>query len=106
MSSPSRSWLRRAIAVDLLKVGHHGSRTASSDGWLDRLQAKAAVLSVGKINRYGHPNPQTLERLAEHGISIWRTDRDGTVDVETDGRVMILHGKGRTERYDVTDSKQ
>ncbi len=37
-----------------------------------------------------------------HGIAIWRTDRDGTVDVETDGRSMIVRGKGRTERYDVT----
>jgi competence protein ComEC len=96
--------IRRAGAVDLLKVGHHGSRTASSNAWLDRLQAKAAVLSVGKINRYGHPNPETLERLSRHGMAIWRTDRDGTVDVETDGRSMIVRGRGRAERYDVTDT--
>ena len=96
--------IRRAGAVDLLKVGHHGSRTASSNAWLDRLQAKAAVLSVGKINRYGHPNPETLERLSRHGMAIWRTDRDGTVDVETDGRSMIVRGRGRTERYDATDT--
>jgi competence protein ComEC len=96
--------IRRSGAVDLLKVGHHGSRTASGNAWLDRLQAKAAVLSVGKINRYGHPNGETLERLARHSTAIWRTDRDGTVDVETDGRTMIVRGKGRTERYDVNDA--
>ena len=52
--------------VDLLKVGHHGSRTATGEAWLDELAPEAAVISVGAHNRYGHPAPETVARLAAH----------------------------------------
>jgi competence protein ComEC len=81
--------------VDLLKVGHHGSATASSDAWLSELSPWAAVISVGRGNRYGHPNPATLERLQRHGAGIWRTDRDGTITVTTDGRRIVIAGRDR-----------
>jgi competence protein ComEC len=93
--------LSHAMPVDLLKVGHHGSRTATSDEWLSRLAPRAAVVSVGRVNRYGHPNPEALARLARHQVAIWRTDRDGTVDVTTDGHSMTIRGRGRVERYAV-----
>jgi competence protein ComEC len=85
----------RVGRVDLLKVGHHGSATASSDAWLSELSPWAAVISVGRGNRYGHPNPATLERLQRHGAGIWRTDRDGTITVTTDGRRIVIAGRDR-----------
>ena len=65
--------------VALLKVGHHGSRGATSDRWLDELQPDDAVISVGTKNRYGHPAPETLARLKEHGVTVFRTDQRGTI---------------------------
>ena len=80
--------------VDLLKVGHHGSATASGTQWLAELDPTVAVISVGR-NRYGHPSRQALERLAEAGSDVWRTDRDGTITVTTDGSTMHLRGRDR-----------
>lgn len=65
--------------VTLLKVGHHGSRGATSDRWLDELQPDDAVISVGAKNRYGHPAPETLARLRAHGVTVVRTDERGTI---------------------------
>src|SRR2546425_1054058 len=72
--------------VDLLKVGHHDSRTATSEDWLDELAPREAVISVGRNNSYGHPAPEVLERLARHGITVFRTDRSGTITFSTDGQ--------------------
>ena len=65
--------------VTLLKVGHHGSRGATSDRWLEELQPADAVISVGTKNRYGHPAPETIARLQEHGVAVFRTDQRGTI---------------------------
>ncbi|MGE5802298.1 MAG: ComEC/Rec2 family competence protein [Gemmatimonadota bacterium] len=65
--------------VALLKVGHHGSRGATSDHWLDELHPADAVISVGAKNRYGHPAPETLARLRAHDVSVFRTDEQGTI---------------------------
>lgn len=75
----------RVGPVELLKVGHHGSRSATSDGWLDELAPHAAVISVGRHNRYGHPTPEVLARLAAHGVTVLRTDERGTITFSTDG---------------------
>jgi competence protein ComEC len=84
---------RRPIGpVDLLKVGHHGSRGSTGDTWLGELRPRAAVVSVG-LNSYGHPTPEALGRLARHGVPLWRTDLDGTITVSTDGRVMRISGR-------------
>jgi competence protein ComEC len=90
----------RTRAVDLLKVGHHGSRGSTGDEWLDSLQPKAAVISVGR-NKYGHPSPPTLARLQRHRVEVWRTDQDGAVTVTTDGTAMTVQAKGRSTTYDV-----
>jgi len=71
---------------EVLKVGHHGSAGATGNAWLDAVAPKAAVISVGAHNRYGHPAPATLRRLARRGISMWRTDDGGTVTIWSDGR--------------------
>ena len=75
----------RVGPVELLKVGHHGSRTATGDAWLDELTPHEAVISVGRTNRYGHPAPEVVARLARHGITVLRTDERGTITFSTDG---------------------
>ena len=86
--------------VDLLKVGHHGSRGSTGDAWLDALAPPVAVISLGR-NDYGHPAPATLERLRAHGVAVHRTDLEGTVTVVTDGRHMTVRSRGGTASYDV-----
>jgi competence protein ComEC len=72
--------------VDVLKVGHHGSRSSTSAALLAATQPSVALISVGAGNDYGHPAPTTLAALqARRGLSVFRTDRDGTVAVVTDG---------------------
>ncbi len=81
--------------VDLLKVGHHGSRSATSDEWLDELEPRTAVISVGRHNNYGHPAPDVLARLARHGVTVFRTDQSGTITFSTDG-----HGERIRSHHD------
>jgi competence protein ComEC len=92
----------RTRMVDLLKVGHHGSRGSTGNEWLDSLRAKAAVISVGH-NNYGHPAPATVARLRQHGVALWRTDQDGTISVTTDGRHMTVRSGKREMTYDVRE---
>jgi competence protein ComEC len=68
-------------AVDLLKVGHHGSATSTSRPWLDRLQPRLALISCGLENRYGHPADEVVERLGHHRARVLRTDRDGAIRI-------------------------
>lgn len=84
---------------DLLKVAHHGSATATSGPLLEVLRPRLAAISSGADNRYGHPAPATLERLASAGARVWRTDRRGTLSVTFDGRhqsaAALLNGPDR-----------
>ncbi len=66
-------------AIDILKVGHHGSKYASSLEFLERIKPSLAVISVGEKNTYGHPTQETLERLSKIGAKVMRTDQDGTI---------------------------
>ena len=63
--------------IDVLKVGHHGSRTSSSKDFINEINPKYSIISVGKNNRYGHPNKEVLNNLGES--KIYRTDEDGSV---------------------------
>jgi len=65
--------------IDVLKVGHHGSNTSSSKAFIDRINPKYSVISVGKNNRYGHPNREVLNNLAN--TKIYRTDKDGSIEI-------------------------
>lgn len=67
------------LQADILKVGHHGSKTSSSTLFLEQLQPKAALISVGKENRYGHPHGDVIGNLERNGIKVFRTDEDGSI---------------------------
>ena len=84
------------LRADVLKVGHHGSKTSSTSAFVDAVQPQLGVISVGKGNQYGHPSPQTLETFADRGIPLLRTDREGSFVVETNGRdVVVRRGRDR-----------
>lgn len=78
-----------SLQSTILKIGHHGSRTSTSDEFLRAVKPKLAVISVGKRNRYRHPHAPTLQKLNEFGIKVCRTDENGAVVVKTDGRSFI-----------------
>ena len=63
--------------IDVLKVGHHGSRTSSSKNFIDEVSPKYSIISVGKDNRYGHPNSNVLDNLDDS--KIYRTDQHGSI---------------------------
>jgi competence protein ComEC len=80
----------RLGAVDLLKVGHHGSRGSTGEGFLAETRPALAVISAGRNNRHGHPAPEALARLEAAGAMVRRTDRDGTIRVTvTPGRMRV-----------------
>ncbi len=76
--------LNKNLSADILKVGHHGSSTSTSDEFLKYVNPKYAIISVGKNNIYGHPSELVLKRLNDKNISILRTDECGTIVVESD----------------------
>ncbi|WP_311764863.1 ComEC/Rec2 family competence protein [Paenibacillus agricola] len=77
-------------SVDVLKVAHHGSKTSTSNTWLQAYQPKLAVISAGANNTYGHPHPLVVERLQQHGAQILRTDQMGEVQmIVRDGQIRI-----------------
>jgi len=79
------------LISDVLKVSHHGSKTASSDDFLEKVLPKLAIISVGKGNPYGHPYEETLKNLQKHDIKILRTDIDGDIKIISDGEFLKLY---------------
>ncbi len=77
--------------VDVLKAGHHGSKSSTTQAWLDYWRPTDTVISVGRNNLYGHPHPTVVERLEASGANIVRTDRNGEVQYR-------VHSDGRMER--------
>ena len=63
--------------IDVLKVGHHGSKTSSSNEFINEINPKYSIISVGKNNRYGHPNKEVINNLEDS--KIYRTDIDGSI---------------------------
>ena len=81
------------LDCDILKVAHHGSRSSSSEAFLDAVSPSIAVIQAGRDNIYGHPHSQTLERLEKRGIAVYRTDLNGSVGIDIRGsrvRVDVL----------------
>jgi competence protein ComEC len=77
------AWPAESLRADILKVGHHGSRTSTSSAWLQTVRPAVAVISAGAGNRFGHPHGEVTERIERSGVPLlWRTDRSGTLCVE------------------------
>jgi competence protein ComEC len=78
------------LHADVLKVGHHGSAYGTTPEFVRAVHPTSAVISVGRHNLFGHPAPSTIATLADAGIRVYRTDRDGAITIEVDrGRVAI-----------------
>ncbi len=73
-------------ALRVLKAAHHGSRTSSTAAFLDAVHPAIVLASAGRANRHGHPDPAVVARVRERGAALYRTDRDGAIAVDTDGR--------------------
>lgn len=73
------------ISADVLKVGHHGSKTSTSDEFVSKVKPKYVVISVGKDNNYGHPSEDIIEKIGKMGVSIYRTDTMGNIVMTFDG---------------------
>lgn len=78
------------ISTDVLKCGHHGSSTSTSRAFLQEVDPRYAVISCGKDNSYGHPHRETLQLLEEQGVTLYRTDQDGTVLARSDGKEITF----------------
>lgn len=79
---------RTDLQADVLKVGHHGSRTSTTDAFLALVRPSYAVISCGEGNSYNHPHEETLTRLSQAGVRVYRTDQCGTVVLVTDGTAL------------------
>lgn len=73
--------------IDILKVGHHGSKTSSSKSFIDNINPKYSIISVGKNNRYGHPDNEVLNTLS--GSTIYRTDLNGSIMFKLNNKFSI-----------------
>ena len=85
------------LECDVLKVGHHGSYTATGDDFLTKADPAYAVISAGKDNSYGHPHAATLAKLEDDDVQIYRTDTMGTIEAVSDGNQIHMETeKGKT----------
>jgi competence protein ComEC len=78
------------LRSDLLKVAHHGSRTSSTDGFLNAVNPSYAVISVGERSRFGHPHAAVVNRHLARGVKVLQTGRDGMITAETDGSSLAV----------------
>lgn len=78
------------LKSQVLKSGHHGSRTSSSPEFLKAVNPEAVVISVGKNNEYHHPHPSVMKRYQDKKLKIYRTDEQGTITVTSDGKSYQL----------------
>jgi competence protein ComEC len=77
------------VYADVLKVAHHGSRTASSDALVDLIHPAYAVISVGTDNSFKHPHKETIDVLTADNVKILRTDLTGTIEFVSDGKTLV-----------------
>ena len=78
------------LHADVLKVPHHGSKTSSTNAFLDAVQPQIAVISVGERSRFGHPHREVVDRYEQRGIRLLQTGHDGMITAQTDGSSLSL----------------
>ena len=86
------------VDADVVKLGHHGSRTSSTKAFLDRVTPQYAIISCGKDNSYGHPHTETLESVKNMNVQMFRTDEQGTIVCSSDGSSIVFN-KTPSENY-------
>jgi competence protein ComEC len=74
------------LRADAIIVPHHGAKSSSSQQFIDAVQPRVAVVSAGRSNRWGHPDPEVIARYEARGVLLLRTDEDGDVELSSDGR--------------------
>ena len=84
------------VSANVLKVGHHGSSTSSSDKFIKRVNPEYAVISCGEGNSYGHPHKETIKTLNKYDVEIFRTDTMGTIIAQTDGESLEITDKNKS----------
>lgn len=92
------------IDCDVLKVGHHGSETSTSNAFLDEYTFEYAIISCNSYgNKFNHPRQATLDRLKSHNIEVYRTDNNGNivVSVDKDGNLKITTQKESTQEQNL-----
>jgi competence protein ComEC len=96
---PEEDWLLNRygsdLRADVLKVGHHGSSTSTSEAFLAAVHPELAVISVGARNMYGHPSIDVLGALTRSGVAVLRTDKAGTIVIRTDGSKLEIEENGQ-----------
>ena len=88
-----------ALKADVLKLGHHGSHSSTSINFLAKINPKYAIISCGKLNDYGHPHRETLDKLKSKNIPVYRTDECGTIVATSDGTNINFDKKSGDYRY-------
>jgi len=76
------------VQADVLKAGHHGSDTSTSDEFLEAVSPEYAVISCGEGNKYGHPHAETMNKFRQNGVTVYRTDEQGTIIATSDGNTI------------------
>ncbi len=79
------------LSADVLKAGHHGSRTSTSGKFFEAVSPSCAVISCGEDNSYGHPHAETLNTFRMNGVKVYRTDEDGTIIAVSDGKKVTFN---------------
>jgi competence protein ComEC len=85
-----KKWSADTFKCNILKVGHHGSSSSTTEAFLNAVDPDIAVISCGSGNKYGHPHDEVIERLLAKGVEIYQTDEDGDIVFKTDGKEFVL----------------
>lgn len=93
------------IEADFLKVAHHGSRSSTSSQFLSEVSPQLAIIMCGQDNRYDHPHEETLQKLSEAEVELYRTDQHGTIILSTDGKEYNVTAEYEPDTSVDTDSK-
>ena len=79
-----------SLKTDVLKIGHHGSKSSTSEDFLRAVTPRIAVISCAAENRYGHPSAEVIKLLTDFGVAIYRTDLSGTIVIGSDGKTLNI----------------
>lgn len=92
-SEVEKKILSKDIKATVLKVGHHGSKYSTTTEFLNQVNPKYAIISVGKNNSYNHPNQITIDKLTKKNIEIHKTDQEGSIFLKSDGKTINITSK-------------